>query len=72
MVKVRKELIRLADLEHKTREWIKREGIDTMFDYYFNKRIYNKKRKPLVPHSAARLTKDVVSAAMHISNYAYR
>ena len=41
-----------------------------MFDYYFNKRIYNKKRKPLVPLSAARLQTNVVSDAMDISNYA--
>jgi hypothetical protein len=69
MQKVCDEMARLAELEDETREWIKREGIDQMFEFYFNKRNYNKKRKLVVPTSAPRLTGNRVSAAMDISNY---
>ncbi len=69
MNKVRKEMVRLADLEHETREWIKREGIDTMFDYYYDNRIYNTKQNTSVTLSRQHLKANTVSAAMDISNY---
>ena len=69
MSKVIKEMIRLADLEQKTREWIKREGIDTMFQYYYDQRRYTTKKNASVTMSPPHLKTNTVSAAMNISNY---
>ena len=69
MRSVQKETKRLADLAAKTTEWVEKEGIHHMFEFYFKESVYDKNRPPIVPTSMPHLRGNRVTAAMDITNY---
>ena len=69
MQRVRAEIARLGDFARETAIWVEQEGIYDMFAYYYNKKLYRKKKQVLVPVTGTRITTNTLSNAMDIQNY---